>query len=199
MIELNVFLQDLDDYGRVATAGADWAKMSGVHLNLTVGNATLVSLNEAINSGNYDVYIYHARHMITLHDSFLPLDTYVASDTTIAWSDIFPYLRSFVASFDNVIYGIPLDGPIYHMIYRNDLLQANQLPLPGSWPEFNYIAKYYHTHDLNSDGKPDYGVCIAWADPAVALDYFFAVFASYAQTNSTTHKESTLISRTLSH
>ena len=45
--------------------------------------------------------------------------------------------------------------------YRSDLLTKDDVKPPATWDEYLAIAAEVHGQDLNGDGEPDYGSCIA--------------------------------------
>ena len=53
--------------------------------------------------------------------------------------------------------------------YRNDLLTKDGLKPPATWDDYLTIAKKYNGQDLNGDGQPDYGSCIAKKKGATEL------------------------------
>ena len=54
-------------------------------------------------------------------------------------------------------YTIPLDGDFHMVYYRSDLIDTP----PKTWDEYLTVAAAHHGKDLNGDGEPDYGSCIA--------------------------------------
>jgi multiple sugar transport system substrate-binding protein len=45
--------------------------------------------------------------------------------------------------------------------YRKDLLDRDGIEVPKTWDDYLAVAATYHGQDLNEDGEPDYGSCIA--------------------------------------
>ncbi|MEH2261867.1 ABC transporter substrate-binding protein [Nostoc sp.] len=85
----------------------------------------------------------------------------VQSDSTLQWQDIAPIFRDVSARYKQRIYAIPLDGDFHMVYYRSDLLKNAGLMPPTTWDDYLAIAKQFHSKDLNNDGTPDYGSCMA--------------------------------------
>jgi ABC-type glycerol-3-phosphate transport system substrate-binding protein len=202
---IEVYVQGLENLPRVIDAANEYTRLSGFTINITAsangitrlinvflpGNSsgsggTRVETNATLTSSFLpDVILYKSRYVIDIIKYLQPLNQLINADDSLAWQDIFSILRSYLATFNGVIYCIPLNGPLYHMNYRTDLLVRDSLPFPQSWSDFNYIAKLYQGQDLNNDTEPDYGVCIGWSDSEVLGDLFYTIFSAYAQTNFT--------------
>jgi len=114
-----------------------------------------------------------------------PLDSRVAADSAIQWNDIAPFFRDFSASFKGHIYTIPLDGDFQMVYYRSDLLQKDGLQPPQTWDDYINIAKHYEGKDLNGDGKPDYGSCMAMKRSAQSYWMYLSIAESYLQSQGT--------------
>ena len=75
----------------------------------------------------------------------------------VEWDDIGPFFRDFNATYAGKTYMVPLDGDFHMVYYRSDILAAP----PKTWDEYLTIAAEQNGKDLNGDGTPDYGSCIA--------------------------------------
>src|ERR1700754_687559 len=85
----------------------------------------------------------------------------VAKDTAIQWNDIGAFFRDFSAKYDGKTYLIPLDGDFHMLYYRADVFKAAGLEPPKTWDDYLADAKALNGKDMNGDGTPDYGSCIA--------------------------------------
>lgn len=52
------------------------------------------------------------------------------------WNDVFPLLRREELRWGDQIYGVPFGSPQLMLVYRADLLQAWQIPVPRTWEEY---------------------------------------------------------------
>ena len=84
----------------------------------------------------------------------------VANDPDIAWDDIAPFFRNYIATYDGSVYVIPLDGDFHMIYYRTDLFEEAGLEAPKTWEEYLAAAAQFNGQDLNDDGEADYGSCI---------------------------------------
>ena len=96
-----------------------------------------------------------------------------------------PFFRDFSATYKGKVYTIPLDGDFQMVYYRSDLLQQDGLQPPATWDDYLAIAKEYHGQDLNGDGKPDYGSCIAKKRNAQSYWFITSVAGDFIQTQGT--------------
>ena len=85
----------------------------------------------------------------------------MTADSQLDWQDIGPFFRDFNATYNGKVYTIPLDGDFHMVYYRSDLLEKDGLKPPATWDDYMTIAQKYNGQDLNGDGEPDYGSCIA--------------------------------------
>jgi multiple sugar transport system substrate-binding protein len=69
--------------------------------------------------------------------------------------------------------------------YRSDLLKRDGLKPPATWDDYLAMAKRYNGKDLNDDGKPDYGSCIAKKRSAQSYWMSWSVAGSYLQAEGT--------------
>jgi hypothetical protein len=203
---LQVYIQGEENLPRVVDAADRYTQLTGISINITASLNGVTRLINVLFTSNETspatpsaptssanlfrsylphIILYKSRYVIDISKYLQPLNQLINADDSLAWTDIFSILRSYLATIDGTIYCIPLNGPLYHMNYRTDLLARDSLPFPQSWSDFNYIAKLYQGQDLNNDGEPDYGICIGWRDSEVLVDYFFAIFAPFAQYNFT--------------
>jgi multiple sugar transport system substrate-binding protein len=69
--------------------------------------------------------------------------------------------------------------------YRTDLLQKDGLKPPATWDDYLSIAQKYNGQDLNGDGQPDYGSCIAKKKGAQSYWWIISVAAGLLQGKGT--------------
>src|SRR6184192_2630551 len=109
----------------------------------------------------------------------------VKNDSTLQWDDIAPFFRDFSATFKGKVYTIPLDGDFQMVYYRKDLLQKDGLKAPETWDDYISIAQHFQGKDLNGDGKPDYGSCLAMKRSAQSYWAWISIAAAYLQSQGT--------------
>ncbi len=64
----------------------------------------------------------------------------VANAPDLEWDDVAPYFRDFVASYDDKVQGVVIDGDHLMVYYRTDLLGEAGLEPPNTWDEYIDIA-----------------------------------------------------------
>jgi len=118
---------------------------------------------------------------------FEDLTDYIASDTDIIFTDLLPIFRTTLASYGSRIYTILFDGNIHSLFYRADLLDQKGYDVPHTIEDLIEQAKDFNGEDLNEDGEPDFGLCIAFGVIA-SLNAQLAnnVLATFLQTQSST-------------
>lgn len=109
----------------------------------------------------------------------------VKTDQPLRWNDIAPFFRDFSASFAGRIYTIPLDGDFQMVYYRSDQLQRFGLRPPVTWDDYLRVARALHRKDMNGDGRPDFGSCIAKKRNAQSYWMVWSVAADFLQSKGT--------------
>src|SRR5690606_39704823 len=66
----------------------------------------------------------------------------------------------YIATYNDSIYVIPLDGDFHMIYYRTDLFEEAGLEAPRTWEDYLAAAAQFNGQDLNGDGEADYGSCI---------------------------------------
>ena len=69
--------------------------------------------------------------------------------------------------------------------YRSDLLAKDGLKPPATWDDYLSIAQKYNGQDLNGDGQPDYGSCIAKKKGAQSYWWIINIAAGLLQSKGT--------------
>ena len=80
---------------------------------------------------------------------------------------------------------ITLDGDFHMMYYRKDVLEAAGLKPPTTWDEYLEVAKAVNGKDMNGDGTPDFGSCIAKKRNAQSYWFVTDVVGSMTQSKGT--------------
>ncbi|MGD1698563.1 ABC transporter substrate-binding protein [Dapis sp. BLCC M229] len=138
-------------------------------------------------SNQYDVMIMTSNWMPDYIESgyLKDLTEYVNEDSSLAWKDIAPFFQEYGPVYANKIYAIPIDGNYHLMYYRADLLAEAGFEPPKTWDDYLKIAKYFHDKDLNDDGEPDYGSCLAKKPGNVTYWAMWSIAASLLQSQGT--------------
>lgn len=107
----------------------------------------------------------------------------------LEWTDIVPVVRDSISVYDGNVYSIPMDADYIVPAVRGDLLvktEGNDGTTEhhtyslDTWEEWVKFAEDQHGRDLNGDGEPDYGSCIAKGDGQVHFSVFGAFWAIVA-------------------
>ena len=96
-----------------------------------------------------------------------------------------PFFRDYNSVYNGKTYTIPLDGDFHMVYYRTDLLQKDGLKPPATWDDYLSIAQKYNGQDLNGDGQPDYGSCIAKKKGAQSYWWIISIAAGLLQGKGT--------------
>jgi multiple sugar transport system substrate-binding protein len=145
----------------------DWAQLTGGHVNVVaVGFQTIYDkalLDASTGTNSFDAYVFDPQWLgdFTGPGYLLDLTDRVNNDPQLDWKDIGPFFRDFNATYNGRVYTIPLDGDFHMVYYRKDLLEKDGVKPPATWDDYLAVAQKYNGQDLNGDGQPDYGSCIA--------------------------------------
>ena len=145
----------------------DWAQLTGGHVNVVaVGFQTIYDkalLDASTGTNAFDAYVFDPQWLgdFTGPGYLLDLTDRVNNDPQLDWQDIGPFFRDFNATYNGRVYTIPLDGDFHMVYYRKDLLEKDGVKPPATWDDYLAVAQKYNGQDLNEDGQPDYGSCIA--------------------------------------
>jgi multiple sugar transport system substrate-binding protein len=169
----------------------DFQKLTGARINvITVPFSDLyekILTDFATRTNSYDAIVFDPQWMGDFASAgyLEDLTNRVKADKELRWDDILPYFRNFSATYNGRVYTIPLDGDVQMVYYRSDLLERDHLAPPATWDDYLAIAKRYNGQDLNGDGKPDYGSCIAMKRSAQSYWMFWSVAAPFLQSRGT--------------
>ena len=169
----------------------DWEKLTGGHVNVVaVGFQTIYDkalLDASTGTNAFDAYVFNPQWLgdFTGPGYLLDLTDRVNNDPQLNWQDIGPFFRDFNASYNGKVYTIPLDGDFHMVYYRSDLLTKDNVKPPATWDDYLTIAQKYNGQDLNGDGQPDYGSCIAKKKGAQSYWWIISVAGGLLQAKGT--------------
>jgi multiple sugar transport system substrate-binding protein len=169
----------------------DWAALTCGHVNVVaVGFQTIYDkalLDASTKTNSFDAYVFDPQWLgdFVGPGYLLDLTDRVKSDTQLQWDDIGPFFRDFNATYNGKVYTIPLDGDFHMVYFRKDLLDKDGVKPPATWDDYITIAKKYNGQDLNGDGQPDYGSCIAKKKGAQSYWWIISVAAGLLQGKGT--------------
>jgi multiple sugar transport system substrate-binding protein len=109
----------------------------------------------------------------------------VANDPAIEQDDVGAFFRDFSEKYDDKVYMKTFDGDFHMMYYRKDLLEAAGLEVPKTWDDYLAVAEALHGQDMNEDGTPDFGSCIAKKRNAQSYWFVTDVVGSMVQSQGT--------------
>lgn len=171
--------------------GPQFQKQTGAKINVvTVPFSDLYSkilTDMATKTNSFQAYVFAPQWLADyITAGYLEdLTDRIAADKELRWTDIAPFFRDFSATFGGRTYTIPLDGDFQMVYYRTDLLQQAGLKPPVTWDDYLKIAQAFHKKDLNGDGTPDFGSCIAKKRNAQSYWMVWSVAASFLQVQGT--------------
>jgi multiple sugar transport system substrate-binding protein len=145
----------------------DWEQLTGGHVNVVaVGFQTIYDkalLDASTGTNAFDAYVFDPQWMgdFVGPGYLLDLTDRVNNDAQLDWQDVGPFFRDFNATYNGKVYTIPLDGDFHMVYYRKDILEKDGVTPPATWDDYLTVAAKYQGQDLNADGEPDYGSCIA--------------------------------------
>src|SRR3954454_2636080 len=169
----------------------DWEAMTGGHINViavpfqTIYDKALLDASTGTNS--FDAYVFNPQWMGDfVGPGYLKdLTDTVTNDPQIQWQDVAPFFRDFNATYNGKVYAIPLDGDFHMVYYRSDILEKDGVKQAATWDDSLTIAAKYNGQDLNGDGQPDYGSCIAKKKGAQSYWWVILVAAGLLQGKGT--------------
>jgi multiple sugar transport system substrate-binding protein len=109
----------------------------------------------------------------------------VEADPAIEQEDVGAFFRDFSERYEGKVYMKTFDGDFHMMYYRTDVLEEAGLEPPKTWDEYLEVAKAVHGKDMNGDGTPDFGSCIAKKRNAQSYWFVTDVVGSMVQSKGT--------------
>ncbi|MFN8444281.1 MAG: extracellular solute-binding protein [Caldilineaceae bacterium] len=163
----------------------------GVTINVTVVpfadlyQKMLTDLSTGTNA--FDAYVFAPQWMVDYVEPgyLLDISDMVKNTPDLKWDDIGPFFRDFSASYKGKTYTIPLDGDFQMVYYRTDVAQELGLGAPQTWDDYLAFAKAANGKDMNGDGEPDYGSCIAKKRKAQSYWMITSVASAWLQSQGT--------------
>ncbi len=171
--------------------GPDFEKLTGAKVNvITVPFSDLyekILTDLSTGTNSYDAFVFDPQWMADYASAgyLMDISDRVKADKDLQWDDIGPFFRDFGATYQGKIYTIPLDGDFQMVYYRKDLFDKNGDKAPETWDDYIALATKYQGQDLNGDGKPDYGSCIALKRSAQSYWMFISVAGGLLQSQGT--------------
>lgn len=120
-------------------------------------------VNEAISRiGVFDGFITppSIAGSVVEYDGWHDLSSYIqeSAENAADWSDILLGYRKWIAQYEGQVIMYPLDGDLFSMYYRKDVLDHFGLTVPRTWDEYSSVAEYVHGKEF--DGQVLHGSCI---------------------------------------
>lgn len=190
-INLNVLTLTKPVGATIEKRATEFETLTGAKIN--VKSATYNELYQTIfndlttGKNQYDGIILTPNWMPDYIESgyLKDLTELVKQDQNLEWEDIAPFFRQYGHIYDNKVYSVPIDGNYHILYYRADLLSEAGFEPPNTWDEYLKIARHFHGQDLNGDGTPDYGSCLAKKPGNVTYWAMWSIAASYLQSQGT--------------
>lgn len=170
--------------------GPDFTELTGAKINvITVPNSELYQkalTDLATGTNSFDGFLFAPSWIVDFAPAgyLEPLTERVNNDPALEWNDIAPFFQDF-NSYQGEIYSIPLDGDMHMVYYRTDSLAEAGLEPPQTWDDYLNVAKALNGKDLNGDGEPDYGSCIAKAKAQQSYWWITSIAAPFIQSQGT--------------
>jgi ABC-type glycerol-3-phosphate transport system substrate-binding protein len=143
-------------------------------------------INEAVSQiGLYDGFFTNptVTGSVVEYDGFADLTPFIGetAEKIAEWDDILLGYRKWVAQYEKKILLFPVDGDIFSMFYRRDVLKAFNLTVPRTWEEYTAVAAA--VHNQTHEGKVLTGSCIGRSIGCAGAYWANLVISSYTQTH----------------
>ena len=145
----------------------DFEKLTGAKVNVTTvpfsDLYTKLLTDWSSGTNSIDAAVFAPQWMVDyVAGGFLEdLSGRITKDKELQEDDVAQFFRDFSQKYAGKTYMITLDGDFHMIYYRTDLFEAAGLKPPETWEDYVAAAKALHGNDMNGDGTPDYGSCIA--------------------------------------
>ncbi len=113
------------------------------------------------------------------------LTDWVEADDALMVDDIAPFFNEISQRFGGRTYLITVDGDFQMVYYRLDVAEQLGLSEPETWDDYVAFAEAAHGMDMNGDGEPDFGSCIAKKRNAQSYWMITSIAAAYLQAKGT--------------
>ena len=169
----------------------DFEKLTGAHVNvITVPFSDLyqkILTDWSTGTNSLDAGVFAPQWMVDYVTPGLmeDLSPRVANDADLKLDDIGSFFRDFSMKFAGKTYTITLDGDFQMVYYRTDVAKELGLGAPQTWDDYIAFAKAANGKDMNGDGKPDFGSCIAKKRNAQSYWMVTSVAGGFLQSKGT--------------
>lgn len=169
----------------------DFEKLTGAHINvITVPFSDLyqkILTDWSTGTNSLDAGVFAPQWMVDYVTPGLmeDLSTRVSADSPLKLDDIGAFFRDFSMKFAGKTYTITLDGDFQMVYYRTDVAKELGLGAPQTWDDYIAFAKAANGKDMNGDGKPDFGSCIAKKRNAQSYWMVTSVAGAFLQSKGT--------------
>ena len=169
----------------------DFEAMTGAKVNvITVPFSDLYQkllTDWASGTNSIDAAVFAPQWMVDYVSAVLVEDITdrVAADGDLREDDIALFFRDFSQKFGGKTYTLTLDGDFQMVYYRTDVLDELGMEPPKTWDDYIAIAKAAHGKDINGDGNPDYGSCIAKKRNAQSYWMITSIASAFLQSKGT--------------
>lgn len=169
----------------------DFKELTGATINVvTIPFAELyqsILTDLATGTNSYDGFVFAPQWMVDyVEPGYLEdITARVEADENLQWDDVAPFFRDFSASYGGAVYTIPLDGDFQMVYYRADVLGELGIDPPQTWDDYLEIAAAANGLDMNEDGEPDYGSCIAKGRGNQGYWFIHSIASGFLQSQGT--------------
>jgi multiple sugar transport system substrate-binding protein len=169
----------------------DFEKLTGAHINvITVPFSDLyqkILTDWSTGTNSLDAGVFAPQWMVDYVTPGLmeDLSDRVAKDAGLKLDDIGGFFKDFSMKFGGKTYTITLDGDFQMVYYRTDVAKEIGMGAPQTWDDYVAFAKAAHGKDMNGDGKPDFGSCIAKKRNAQSYWMVTSVASAFIQSKGT--------------
>lgn len=169
----------------------DFEKLTGAHINvITVPFSDLyqkILTDWSTGTNSLDAGVFAPQWMVDYVTPGLmeDLSPRVAADKDLQLDDIGDFFKNFSMKFAGKTYTVTLDGDFQMVYYRTDVAQKLGLGAPQTWDDYIAFAKAANGMDMNGDGKPDFGSCIAKKRNAQSYWMVTSVAGGFLQSKGT--------------
>ena len=171
--------------------GAEFAEATGATINVvTVPFSDLYQklLTDWVSGTNsIDAGVFAPQWMVDYVTPGLleDLTDSVAADDAIDEQDVAEFFREFSQKYDGKTYMLTVDGDFHMVYYRTDVAEELGLEAPKTWDDYLAFAEAANGKDMNGDGEPDYGSCIAKKRNAQSYWMITSIASAFIQSQGT--------------
>jgi hypothetical protein len=172
---VNLLLPAITYTSQLQLAAADVYTFYGINMHLDIvlsADIGSVALTEVKQAGSvlaswHDGWFVEPQYFSDLHNAggMASLDALIeeqrerGEDTGIVWEDVLPAVRDHILHYNGELVGFPMSGDMLMLFYRKDLLALVGEGVPSTWEQVLAISRKLRERDVDTDGKPEYGMC----------------------------------------